>query len=82
MLPATLAGFRVDAYRPERAVLTVLTLARDRSGAGHHAATTVTMAWTDADWTLVAPPGGGWDTTVRIVDPVQAATFTAFPGAG
>ena len=81
-LAATLAGFRVEQYRPDRAVLAVLTRATDSAGTSHHAATTVAMTWTGTDWALVAPAGGSWDTAVRIVEAAQAATFTPLREGG
>ncbi|SRR6266511_228629 len=77
-LSAVLRGFRINAYAPTDAAMTVLTEATDDTGMQRFAATEVHMRWTGEDWALVAPAGGTWDAVVLIVTAEQAATFTPF----
>jgi hypothetical protein len=74
-LPAALAGVRVDAYRDDRATVSVLTAAPDSTGVTRYAATTVTVSWTRGDWRLVAPPDGRWDSQVLLVDPERVGDW-------
>ena len=79
-LPATVAGVRVDGYTDAQATLSVLTSAVDATGFTRYAATRLSLMWTDDDWHLVAPPGGRWDSEVRIVDPAQIAGYPPLAG--
>jgi hypothetical protein len=79
-LPATVVGVRVDTYTDARAVLSVLTSAADAEGLIRYAATTVTLAWVDGDWRLVAPPDGRWDSQVRLVDGDQVGRYPSLRG--
>ena len=53
----------------------------DATGTARFAATPVDVAWTGADWALVAPPAGRWDGTVTAVTPAEAAAYPSLaPG--
>jgi hypothetical protein len=74
-LPARLAGLRVESQEPDRVVLGVLTSAPDRTGVVRYAATPVSLVWVRGDWRLLAPPGGSWDSLVRLVDPASVGDY-------
>lgn len=75
VLTSALAGARITAYTDTAATIDLLTVAVDAAGTARFAASQVDLTWTGADWALVAPPGGRWDTVVRPVTPAQAATY-------
>jgi hypothetical protein len=75
VLTAALAGARITAYTDSAATVDLLTVAVDATGTARFAASLVELTWTGADWALLAPPGGRWDTVVRPVTPAQAATY-------
>jgi hypothetical protein len=74
-LPAALAGVRITAFTNTAARIDLLTVAVDATGAPRFAATPIDVAWTGADWALVAPPAGRWDGVVAPVTPAEAATY-------
>lgn len=75
-LPAALAGVRMTSFTDVAARIDLLTVAVDATGAARFVATAIDLAWTGADWALVAPPTGRWDGVVTAVTPAQA---TAYP---
>jgi hypothetical protein len=79
-LRAQFAAVRIDAYTGAACDLAVLTTIPDGAGTLRYAATTVHMRWTGADWALLAPPDGRWDSQVHLVDPAEAAGFTPLAG--
>jgi len=74
-LPAALAGVRIVSFTHAAARVDLLTVAVDATGIARFAATPVDVAWTGADWALVAPPAGRWDGVVAALTPTQAADY-------
>jgi hypothetical protein len=74
-LPAALAGVRIPSFTHAAARVDLLTVAVDATGIARFAATPVDVAWTGADWALVAPPAGRWDGVVAALTPMQAASY-------
>jgi hypothetical protein len=74
-LPAALAGVRIPSFTHTAARVDLLTVAVDAAGIARFAATPVDVAWTGADWALVAPPAGRWDGVVAALTPTQAADY-------
>jgi hypothetical protein len=74
-LPAALAGARVAAYTDAAGSMDLLTVAVDAAGSARFVATRVDLAWTGADWALVAPPAGRWDGVITAVTPAQAGAY-------
>ena len=76
-----LRGYQIDLYSATTADIRVLAVSTPPSRQPIEVAFVVQVAWSGTDWSLVAPPGGVWDTSVVSVDPTAAAAFSPFsPG--
>ena len=73
-LYSTVVGYRVDEVSAAAASVRLLIDAPGRDGGTVHAATVVGLRWVGADWALVAPPNGDWNTVVSLVTDTSGYT--------
>jgi hypothetical protein len=71
-LSTVLRGYQVSdpavsGTAPDAADVRLLTESTSTTGGSLLAATSVTVRWTNSDWAVVAPPGGGWSALVQPV---------------
>ncbi len=80
-LYATLRGFRISGYSADEATVQILTAATDTAGRPVYTATVVRLRWAGGDWSLVAPPGGTWDSAVALLNASDVSGYRPFePG--
>jgi len=68
---ATVAGYRVEEYQGDRAVVDVVLTAPDL-GAEQVVAFGVRLQWRDGDWRVAAPRDGDWGAVARTLDRAPA----------
>ncbi|BBH67100.1 hypothetical protein ACTI_37850 [Actinoplanes sp. OR16] len=80
-LAATLRGYQLTGYRPDTAVVRLLTEASGPTGELVQAVSQVQMVWTGEDWALQAPLSGRFEETMSAASPADVAAFQPFsPG--
>jgi len=68
---ATVAGYRVEEYQGDRAVVDVVLTAPDLA-AGQVVAFDVDLKWREGDWRVTAPKDGDWGAVARTLDRAPA----------
>lgn len=63
---ADVVGFLLDAYDPAHAVVRLVLTSPELRADDRVIELPVTLAWTEGDWALVAPPNGVWDSLVQV----------------
>lgn len=79
MVTAAQVAYRVTAYTPDTAAVTVVTAFPGQAGGVGYAATALHLAWAPGGWKIIAPPGGNWAPLVTAV--TSLASYAVFPGA-
>jgi hypothetical protein len=79
-LYSTTRGYRVDAQTDQAATVRLLLEGPGQAGGSVLVAVVVHLQWTGADWALVAPAGGVWDTDTAVI--TDASGYVRFPDGG
>lgn len=74
---ADVLGFLLEAYDSAHAVVRLVLTSPELQADGDVVELPVTLAWSEGDWALVAPPNGVWDSLVEVTmtPPVELKRF-------
>jgi hypothetical protein len=73
-------AFRWIAYTPADATVDLVSAGPGSAGETVRAITRVEVIWDDADWRVIAPPGGDWGNSADQLSSLDG--YTTFPGQG
>jgi hypothetical protein len=73
-------AFRWVSYRPDVAVIDLVSVGPGPQGSTVRASTQLRVVWDDGDWKVIAPPGGNWGNSAAELSSLSG--YTLFPGQG